>query len=413
MENKSQLQEMSSFYRSHLLNDVLPFYLKHAVDREFGGYTTCLDNDGKLISTDKYIWSQGRGLWTFATVYNRLDRDPKYLEAARLGAQFLKRAGRDEEGRWVYRTTRDGVTQEGHVSIYADFFVVYGMTEYYRATGDLDALRLAYRTIKAAYQRSIQPDFDAVWPYHVAPGCRAHGVSMIYVETGQEFERSVDDPQITQSVDDAARRILDLHYKPKYGLILENIRRDGQEIDAPEGRIVNPGHSIESSWFLLHWAKRRGLSDEMLTACEIVRKALEVGWDKEYGGLFHGIDHVTGEPSPVFDNADCKLWWTHTEALYALILIYELTREKWASQWYERVFEWSMKHHRSPWGDWYQRLDRQGQVITKVVALPVKDPYHLPRALLLSHQSLERMLGRTPQPDAFTPLEQVPASELR
>ena len=412
MDTAARKESLAEFWRWHLMNEVLPFYLRHAVDAVHGGYTTCLDNDGTMLSGDKYTWSQGRGVWTFSAVYNRIDHAARFLEAAKSGAEFLRNVGSDEHGQWPFRTDRQGKVLEGPISIYADMFVVYGLTEYYRGSADVSALKLAYKTLNDAHARASRADFNAVAPYHIPKGWRAHGVPMIFVETAQELARSIADPALDEKVDRAAETILQLHYKPHYGVILENVTLDGGEIDQPEGRIVNPGHTIESAWFLIHWAKRRGNDAVVSLGCELIRKALELGWDREFGGIYHGMDHQTGSPSPVFANAECKLWWPHTEALYALILIYELTGENWALDWYGKVHDWSMKHHRSPWGDWYQRLDRQGRPITKVVALPVKDPYHLPRALILAYQSLRRMLGKKARHDPFDDLEKVPVSEL-
>ena len=95
---------------------------------------------------------------------------------------------------------------------------------------------------------------------------------------------------------------------------------------------------------------------------------------------------------PLMPNSDTKLWWPHTEALYGLLLARELTGESWCERWFDQVYEWSFEHFMMPEvGEWRQRLDRAGKPITKVVALPVKDPFHLPRALILSLELLRDM----------------------
>ncbi|MDD2245247.1 MAG: AGE family epimerase/isomerase, partial [Dysgonamonadaceae bacterium] len=47
-------------YKSELLEKVLPFWLHKSQDKEFGGYFTCLDREGKVYDTDKFMWLQGR-----------------------------------------------------------------------------------------------------------------------------------------------------------------------------------------------------------------------------------------------------------------------------------------------------------------------------------------------------------------
>ena len=96
--------ELLSFYHEELLTNSVPFWLEHAVDWEHGGLNTCLRDDGTVLSTDKYMWSQLRALWTFSALYNDLDRDPRWLAVADNIATFLMRHGRDAEGAARNRT---------------------------------------------------------------------------------------------------------------------------------------------------------------------------------------------------------------------------------------------------------------------------------------------------------------------
>ncbi len=390
-EHITEYAGWAEFYKNHLVRDVLPFYLNYALDEKCGGYTTCLDNDGKLLNEDKYLWSQGRGVLMFSTMYEQLGREDKFLKAARLGAEFLKRCGRDENGEWVYHTDREGKTIiEGPISIYAGMFAAYGLTAYYRITQDASALALAEETLNKAYDQFNAYGFNRISPYHVKAGWRVHGPPMIFLNVGEEFCRTVDSPAMEKKIEHCVNTILEKHYKPKYGLILEQVTWEGNEIDGSEGQIVNPGHIVEDGWFLIHWAVRHRRNDIISLVNRMVQTILPLGWDKEYGGLFLAID-LQGNPHPTFTNADTKPWWILSEALYCLPLLHEVTGESWMNEWFLKIFNWAMAHHRSPWGDWYQRLDRQGNPITKVIGLPVKDPFHLPRALLLGYQCFDRL----------------------
>ncbi len=143
-------------------------------------------------------------------------------------------------------------------------------------------------------------------------------------------------------------------------------------------------------WFMMHIFRRLGDRERILQAAETIRWHLELGWDREYGGILLGLDAEGGEPWWGF--ADTKLWWPHTEALYALLLAYEQTGEAWCLEWYERVHDYAFSHFpNAAYGEWTQKLDRYGQPITQVVALPVKDPFHLPRALIYCIDVLERL----------------------
>ena len=88
--------------RNYLLNDVLPFWLNNAIDDEFGGIFTCLDREGKIYGTEKSVWFQGRALYIFSNTYNRIEKDEKYLVAAKKIYDFIPSAATRQE-EWLSR----------------------------------------------------------------------------------------------------------------------------------------------------------------------------------------------------------------------------------------------------------------------------------------------------------------------
>ena len=100
--------ELARQYRDALLNDVIPFWERHSIDRECGGYFTCLDRRGNVYDTDKFVWLQARQVWMFSALYNRLQRRPEWLDIARHGADFLRRHGSDDDGSWYFALDRQG-----------------------------------------------------------------------------------------------------------------------------------------------------------------------------------------------------------------------------------------------------------------------------------------------------------------
>src|SRR4029079_11541743 len=90
---------LASLYRDSLLEDVIPFWLRHGLDREHGGFITSLGRDGSIIDTDKSVWFQGRAGWMLATLCNTVESRPEWLEAARSCIEFLRRHGFSSEGK--------------------------------------------------------------------------------------------------------------------------------------------------------------------------------------------------------------------------------------------------------------------------------------------------------------------------
>jgi N-acylglucosamine 2-epimerase len=374
-------------YRSLLLDGVVPFWLKHGIDWEEGGVLSCMNEDGTPISGDKFMWSQARSVWTFAALYNRVEKRPEFLKVAQNSIRFLLEHGRDQQGRWVYHTDRKGNLIEGPSSIYTDCFVVYGLNEYYRAVKDPDILTLVQATFERVRKRVEEPDFHETAPYPLPAGWKNHGVPMTMTEIAGELGQTTRDGSLEALADAYATQVMDHFVRPERKLLLEFLTDKYEELPPNAGTLVMPGHAIESMWFILHQARRRRDHALVRRAAEVIRWHLERGWDPEYGGIFLGIDAEGHDP--FLPHADKKLWWPHTEALYALLLAHRLTGEEWCAEWYDRVHEWSFAHFSMPEvGEWRQRLTRQGQPTTEVIALPVKDPFHLPRSAILIMQLL-------------------------
>jgi N-acylglucosamine 2-epimerase len=369
-------------YRSLLLDGVAPFWLKRGIDREHGGVLSCMSDDGQVLSGDKFIWSQARSVWTFSALYNRIEPRPEFLEAAENSVRFLLAHGRDDRGRWVYHTDREGRVLEGAISIYSDCFAIYGLSEYYRATRDELALSVARQTFERVARRIDEPDFNETAPYPMPPEWKNHGVPMIMTETTHELAQTLGDDMLEGLAGQYVDRIMRHFVKPERKVLLEFLTRDYQELPPPAGTFVMPGHAIESMWFVLHVARHRGDQDLIQRAVEVIRWHLEFAWDEEYGGLLLSRD--TGGGEPFLPHSQKKLWWPHVEALYATLLAYELTGQDWCLEWYKKVADWAWSQFPMPnCGEWYQRLTREGEPSSEVIALPVKDPFHLPRGAIL------------------------------
>lgn len=393
---RQSFPDLHRVYRTLLIDNIVPYWLRHGIDASRGGVFTCIRDDGSQISTNKFMWSQCRAIWTFAALYQRVEKRPEFLRIAQDTAEFVLRHGRDAQGRFAFEVSRDGEHLQGPISIYSDFFAIYGLNELFQATGEKRYLAEALGIFRTVLPRLADPNFDAVAPWsREEKVSRIHGIPMIGLETGQELAISAPEAEdVRQFVDDCLHQIMDHHVRPERQLLLENLDAQNQEIDSPAGRAVLPGHAIESMWFVLHQAERRKDPALIGRAVEVIRWMLEKGWDEEKGGLYLAIDAEGGVPW--WKNADRKLWWPHCEALYALLLAYYLTGESWCLEWHARIHDWSSRHfsdHQN--GEWHQRLDRDGNVIDQVVALPVKDPFHLPRSLILSVAVLEKLQGGT------------------
>ena len=117
--NRQVLNELLNLYENTLLNDVVPFWIKYSID-ESGAINNCLDDSGKLLSKDRYLWSQGRALWTFSALYNRFELCKEWLDIAHGLFNYLSENGRDSNGKWMYLLDKKGNVLEEDISIYVD-----------------------------------------------------------------------------------------------------------------------------------------------------------------------------------------------------------------------------------------------------------------------------------------------------
>ena len=372
---------LRSFYESHLFEQVLPFWIP-LVDREHGGIINAVRNDGTITSYDKYIWSQGRALWVYSSLYNNLEREDRWLEIAHNIAGLLMGYGRTHGGLWPFVLGRDGSVREPAQSIYVDAFVAYGLTEYARATGNEEAVEMAraiFRNTSPMLEDHAKLDTR---PHPIPENLQSHGPLMIFALVYHDLGVLTGDREILDRALELAERIMTEHVKPEDELLYELVKPGGEITTTDAGLTFVPGHVIESMWFLERIYAHHGNRDRIDLCMEVMRWNLEKGWDNENGGIFLSRHHDGG--SPVWNDPGGKAWWPHTEALYGLLVAQKHVRQSWAADWYNRVHDYSFSRFPNrEHGDWYHYIDDDGNPVESPVRnLTVKDPFHLPRTLI-------------------------------
>ncbi len=366
-------------YSDSLTNKVIPFWLKHSIDGS-GAINNCLAEDGTILKKDRYIWSQGRALWTFSAMYNRIEKKKEYLDVATGLFNYLCRTGRGDDGKWNYLFDEAGNMLESDISIYVDGFVLAGMTEYYIATKNETAKKLALETYENTLSRLNTPGSYRVAPYVIPEGTKTHGVNMIYSFFYYNLGKALGRQDITDKAHELANQVLEQFYVAEKDAILEFVTLDGEFTDTPEGRSCVPGHAIECMWFLITMFEDCGDTEKIAQCCAIIRRHIELAWDSEKGGLILALD-IDGKEPVFWGKPTYKPWWVQLEALVATAYAYKHTGNKWFMDMHGKICEYAYAHYPTPYGDWYNWLDNDGN-IGESAALPVKDPFHLPRALI-------------------------------
>jgi len=380
---------LHEFYKQNLLN-VMAFWSNYGPDREYGGIFTCLDKYGEVYNTDKSVWFQGRALWMYSHLYNTFEKREEWLETATAIYRFLISYCSDETGKMYFSVTRDGKPLQKRRYVFSETFAIIGLAEYSRASGDKYALDKAW----ALHERVLGIYRDPLGiPPKIDPATRTgrnHSLPMILLATTQclrEIDpRSHCDALTLEFVD----TVLKYFYKPDERALFENVGPNGERLDSPQGRLVNPGHAIESAWFIIHEGLVRNERTVVDAALEILDCSLDIGWDAEYGGILSFVD-IEGKPPEQLE-WDMKMWWPHTEALYATLLAHSITGEQKYEEWFDKIHDYSFSHFADSDSEWFGYLHRDGSVSNTLKGSMWKGPFHLPRALLLCARLLERML---------------------
>ena len=360
---------------NYLTENILPFWLENAIDDEYGGIFTCLDRYGRVYGEEKSVWFQGRALYIFSAAYNHGIHRREYLEAAEKIFRFLPRCG-DESGRMFFTVTRDGREMQKRRYYFSETFAAIGCCEYFLATGNPVAKKMAEQYFDTAYSIYKNPSLTTPKYNPETVNFRALSPAMIMLSTAQVM-RKLDPKKYDPIAEESVQEIL-IHLIDK-GL-LENIGPNGEFIDTPMGRTINPGHSLEAAWFLMVQGEIRDDDSLLPVAKEIIDISMEKGLDD--GGIIAFCD-CNGHPASSLE-WDMKLWWPQCEAIIANRMYAALTNDEKYYRQYEKLKEYAFTHFAdTKYGEWYGYLHYDNTVASTAKGNIFKGPFHLPRMLMV------------------------------
>ncbi|MFN9854724.1 MAG: AGE family epimerase/isomerase [Bacteroidota bacterium] len=376
----ASLKSYAELYRQELTGNILPFWLSHSKDEKNGGFFTCLDRQGKVYDTDKFMWLQGRQVWCFSYMYKNLAPQQEWLDMALHGARFMQEHGRDAQGNWYFSLTAEGKPLVKTYNILSDCFATMAFAALHKIQPNDTYKDIAVSTFENILRRRNNTKGNYNKAYPGTRPLKNFSLPMILCNLSLELEHLLGSERVDQFVPEIIHEVMDVFYHPELGVVLENVQPDGRFSDSFEGRVLNPGHAIEAMWFIMDLGKRRNDPALIQRAVDIMFDTLELGWDKEYGGIFYFLD-VKGHPVQQLE-WDQKLWWVHVEALVALAKAYAFTGDSRCIPWFKKLHQYTWDHFRdSEYGEWFGYLNRQGQVLLPLKGGKWKGCFHIPRSL--------------------------------
>lgn len=386
------LQAWADSYKNDLANNILPFWLKNGLDAKHGGVYTCLDRDGSLMDTTKSVWFQGRFGFIASFAYNNVEKNPEWLAASKSCIDFIEKHCFDKDGRMFFEVMEDGTPLRKRRYVFSEGFAIIAMAEYALASGDhsyaVKALELFKRT-----QGFLTTPGTLEPKYLDTLQAQGHSITMILINTAARVRAVIDDPVLKKQIDDSIAALSKYFIHPEFKALLEMVGPNGEFIDTCNGRVINPGHCIETAWFILEEAKFRNWDKELVElATTILDWSWEWGWDKEYGGLINFRD-CRNLPCQDYSQ-DMKFWWPQTEAIIATLYAYQATKDEKYLKMHKRISAWTYAHFPdAEYGEWYGYLHRDGSVAQPAKGNIFKGPFHIPRMMIKGYMLCQELLN--------------------
>ncbi len=398
MLDKPMIMYQYEFFKNYLLKGIMSFWEDRTKDVECGGYFTCFDKEGNLTDSKKYIWFQGRQLWSFSALFNTFG-DPKWLDLARHGRDFLVKHAYAGNGRWNYQLDRSGSIEIGTNSIYSDLFVLSGLAEFALANNSSQDEKLIIDTFNSIEKNVHDLNFKDIYHNVWNSKHKKHGLYMINLIVIPIVSKVIGEEKTRSLIDHCLENILYVFAKDEHETLLEAVGRNDEYVDDDEGHITYPGHTFESCWAAIHEGRRRKDQSIIDRAIQIYDWAYKWGLDTQYGGIFSYRD-ITCETPKQFDwnketnmSWDDKNFWVNAEAIAISSTAFAERKSQEYFARFEEISNWAYCHFFDQvHGEWYAELYRDGSVKLADKGTIWKAAYHVPRGILIAMQEFKNLL---------------------
>ena len=391
MNVSEYLNQWAYSYKNDVINNIMPFWIKNGLDRKNGGVYTCLDRDGSLMDTTKSVWFQGRFGFIAAYAYNNIEKNPEWLAASKSCIDFIEAHCFDTDGHMFFEVTAEGAPLRKRRYVFSEGFAAIAMAEYALATGEKKYAERALEIFKKT-QYFLETPGLLEPKYLPTQPTRGHSITMILINTASRIRQVINDPVLTEQIDTSIAALRKYFIHPEFKALLEMVGPNGEFIDTCNGRVINPGHCIETAWFIMEEAKSRNWDKDLTQlALQILDWSWEWGWDKEYGGIINFRDCRNLPPQDY--SQDMKFWWPQTEAIIATLYAYQATKDEKYLEMHKQISEWAYAHFPDKeYGEWYGYLHRDGTVAQPAKGNIFKGPFHVPRMMIRRYLLCKELL---------------------
>jgi N-acylglucosamine 2-epimerase len=391
MDKKKYLEFWAKSYKEDLTKNIMPFWMEHGWDKTHGGVYTCVNRDGSLMDSTKSVWFQGRFAFICSFAYNNIEPNPEWLEAAKSTLDFIEKYCFDKEGHMYFSITADGHPLRKRRYVFSETFAAIAMSEYALATKDMSYAKKAMKIFEDT-QRFLTTPGLLEPKYEPSVKLQSHSIIMILINVGSRIRTVIDDPKVTQQIDQSIAALKKYFMHPEFKALLEMVGPNGEFIDTNMTRTINPGHCLETSWFIMEESRLRGWDQDLMNmALTIFNWSWDWGWDKKYGGIINFRD-CRNLPQQDYSQ-DMKFWWPQCEAIISSLYAYLGTGDEEYLYRHQKISEWTYAHFPDKeYGEWYGYLHRDGTVAQSAKGNLFKGPFHVPRMMIKGYTLCQDIL---------------------
>ena len=383
MDARQYISDWAARYKNDLLTNIMPFWMKNGLDRQHGGVYTCLNRDGSLMDTTKSVWFQGRFAFTCAYAYNNVEKRQEWLDAAKSTLDFIEKYCFDSDGHMYFSVTADGRPLRKRRYVFSETFAAIAMSEYALATGDKSYAEKAMRVFNDI-QRFLSTPGYLTPKFEAGVELLGHSIIMILINVASRLRTVCDNEKLTRQIDDSIAKLRKYFIHPEFKCLLETVGPNGEFIDTNLTRTINPGHCIETAWFIMEEASHRSWDEDLKQlSLQIFDWSWDWGWDKEFGGIINFRDCKNLPPQDY--SQDMKFWWPQCETIIMTLYAYLATGDEKYLEKHKLISDWTYKHFPdAEFPEWYGYLHRDGTVAQPAKGNLYKGPFHIPRMMVKS-----------------------------
>ncbi len=392
MTSKDKLDYLEQFARIQLNEIILPFWREYSVDNKLGGFHGQINNDMSIVSgAEKGLVLNARILWTFSAIYRKYQNSAD-LELAQRAYNYIIHYFYDtRNGGYYWSLNPDGLPKDTKKQIYAQAFVIYSLSEYYKITKDPAVLRIAielfhliednsFDKVKNGYVEARNREWKEMPDIRLSEKDMNEKKSMnthLHVlEAYSNLYLVWKDPFLKQQLENLIRLFTDK--------IIDN--NDFHQIlffdDDWNSRssLISFGHDIETSW-LLHEAALISentvlinlISELSIKMCEAVKQGLS-----KKGALYYESDRAGKHEEHEIE------WWAQAEGIVGYLNAYVLTRNPEYLDIALNITRFIENYIvDKQYGEWFFRVTENGEpILSHEKAGFWKCPYHNARMCL-------------------------------